>query len=80
TAIYTFRMIFIVFHGEAKIKAHKVKGITHTVPLAILAILATFVGAMIHQPLEGVFPAKPMEAEDGKLFIEAISGGFAIAV
>ena len=63
TAIYTFRMIFIVFHGEAKIKAHKVKGITHTVPLAILAILATFVGAMIHQPLEGVFPAKPMEAE-----------------
>ena len=79
TAIYTFRMIFIVFHGEAKIKAHKVKGITHTVPLAILAILATFVGAMIHQPLEGVFPAKPMEAEDGKLFIEAISGGFAIA-
>ncbi|QLR03615.1 NADH-quinone oxidoreductase subunit L [Providencia rettgeri] len=79
TAIYTFRMIFIVFHGEAKIKTHKVKGITHTVPLAILAILATFVGAMIHQPLEGVFPAKPMEAEDGKLFIEAISGGFAIA-
>ena len=79
TAIYTFRMIFIVFHGEAKIKAHKVKGITYTVPLAILAILATFVGAMIHQPLEGVFPAKPMEAEDGKLFIEAISGGFAIA-
>lgn len=79
TAIYTFRMIFIVFHGEAKIKAHKVKGITHTVPLAILAILATFVGAMIHQPLEGVFPAKPMEAGDGKLFIEAISGGFAIA-
>ncbi|WP_272522792.1 NADH-quinone oxidoreductase subunit L [Providencia sp. PROV202] len=79
TAIYTFRMIFIVFHGEAKIKAHKVKGITHTIPLAILAILATFVGAMIHQPLEGVFPAKPMEAEDGKLFIEAISGGFAIA-
>lgn len=79
TAIYTFRMIFIVFHGEVKIKAHKVKGITHTVPLAILAILATFVGAMIHQPLEGVFPAKPMEAEDGKLFIEAISGGFAIA-
>lgn len=79
TAIYTFRMIFIVFHGEAKIKAHKVKGITHTIPLAILAILATFVGAMIHQPLEGVFPAKPMEVEDGKLFIEAISGGFAIA-
>ncbi|MGL5953431.1 MAG: NADH-quinone oxidoreductase subunit L [Providencia rustigianii] len=79
TAIYTFRMIFIVFHGEAKIKAHKVKGITHTVPLAILAVLATFVGAMIHQPLEGVFPAKPIEAEDGKVLIEVISGGFAVA-
>ncbi|MTC59391.1 NADH-quinone oxidoreductase subunit L [Providencia rustigianii] len=79
TAIYTFRMIFIVFHGEAKIKAHKVKGITHTVPLAILAVLATFVGAMIHQPLEGVFPVKPIEAEDGKVLIEVISGGFAVA-
>ncbi|HBO24048.1 MAG TPA: NADH-quinone oxidoreductase subunit L [Providencia sp.] len=79
TAIYTFRMIFIVFHGEAKIKAHKVKGITHTLPLGILAILATFVGALIHQPLEGVFPAKPLGSHDGKLLLEVISGGFAIA-
>ena len=79
TAIYTFRMIFIVFHGEAKIKAHKVKGITHSLPLGILAILATFVGALIHQPLEGVFPAKPLEVEDGKVLLEAISGGFAVA-
>ncbi|WP_272582349.1 NADH-quinone oxidoreductase subunit L [Providencia sp. PROV257] len=79
TAIYTFRMIFIVFHGEAKIKAHKVKGITHTLPLGILAILATFVGALIHQPLEGVFPAEAAGSEDGKVLLEAISGGFAIA-
>ena len=79
TAIYTFRMIFIVFHGEAKIKAHKVKGITHTLPLGILAILATFVGALIHQPLEGVFPAKPLGSHDGKVLLEVISGGFAIA-
>ena len=79
TAIYTFRMIFIVFHGEAKIKAHKVKGITHTLPLGILAILATFVGALIHQPLEGVFPAKSLGSHDGKILLEVISGGFAVA-
>ena len=80
TAMYTFRMIFIVFHGEAKIKAHPTKGITQKFPLAILAVLATFVGALfINQPLEGVFPTSPQGHESGKLTLEAISGILAIA-
>lgn len=78
TAMYTFRMIFIAFHGEAKIKAHKVKGFTHSVPLGILAILATFIGAQIHQPLEGVFPVNPLEHEAGKLQLEILSGSLAV--
>lgn len=47
TSLYTFRMIFIVFHGEAKTKAHPVKGITHHLPLLVLLVLSTFVGALI---------------------------------
>ena len=30
TSLYTFRMIFIVFHGKEHTQAHAVKGFTHT--------------------------------------------------
>ncbi|MCS6037245.1 hypothetical protein LNQ52_18635 [Klebsiella pneumoniae subsp. pneumoniae] len=33
TSLYTFRMIFIVFHGKEQIHAHAGKGITHHLPL-----------------------------------------------
>ncbi len=56
TSLYTFRMIFIVFHGEEKIHAHAGKGITHHLPLIVLLVLSTFVGAMIVPPLQGVLP------------------------
>ena len=51
TALYTFRMIFIAFHGEAQIKAHAGRGIAHHLPLIVLAVLSTFLGAWIHPPL-----------------------------
>lgn len=56
TSIYTFRLIFIVFHGEEKIKAHAGHGIAHGLPLVVLLVLSTFVGALIHPPLQGVLP------------------------
>ena len=56
TAIYTFRMIWIVFFGEEKTKAHKLTGISYWLPLSILLILSTAVGAMIVPPLQGVLP------------------------
>lgn len=56
TSLYTFRMIFIVFHGKEQIHAHAVKGITHSLPLIVLLILSTFVGALIVPPLQGVLP------------------------
>ncbi|GAB3675432.1 NADH-quinone oxidoreductase subunit L [Salinisphaera aquimarina] len=56
TAVYTFRMIFIAFHGDEKTHAHAGSGITHHLPLIVLAILSTFVGAWIHPPLGDVLP------------------------
>ncbi len=54
TSLYTFRMIFIVFHGKEQIHAHAVNGVTHSLPLIVLLILSTFVGALIVPPLAGV--------------------------
>jgi NADH-quinone oxidoreductase subunit L len=59
TSIYTFRLIFVVFHGEEKIHAHPGHGVSYALPLVVLLILSTLVGAFIHQPLAGVLPANP---------------------
>lgn len=56
TSIYTFRLIFIVFHGEEKTEAHAGHGFAHNLPLIVLLVLSTFVGAMITPPLAGVLP------------------------
>ncbi|MFU9076523.1 NADH-quinone oxidoreductase subunit L [Proteus sp. LHD240705] len=77
TSLYTFRLIFIVFHGETKTEAHQVKGFTHTFPLAVLALLSTFIGALITQPLGAVFP-EGSASHEGKYVLEALSGVVAI--
>jgi NADH-quinone oxidoreductase subunit L len=56
TALYTFRMIWIVFFGEEKTKAHKLSGVSYWLPLSVLLILSTAVGAFITPPLQGVLP------------------------
>ena len=56
TAMYTFRMIWIVFHGEEKTPAHALKGVSYWLPLAVLLVVSTAVGALIHPPLAGVLP------------------------
>lgn len=77
TSVYTFRMIFIVFHGEAEIKAHACRGISHHLPLVVLLVLSTFIGAWITPPLAGVLPASEF-GHDGKLALEIASGAVAI--
>ncbi|MGA5655494.1 NADH-quinone oxidoreductase subunit L [Rahnella contaminans] len=79
TSLYTFRMIFIVFHGEEKIKAHAGKGITHHLPLLVLLVLSTFIGAMIVPPLKGVLPDTTELAHGSVLTLEITSGVIAIA-
>ena len=56
TAIYTFRMIWIIFFGEEKTHAHKLSGVSYWLPLTVLLVLSTAVGAWITPPLEGVLP------------------------
>lgn len=56
TAIYTFRMIWIIFFGEEKTHAHKLSGVSYWLPLTVLLVLSTTVGAWITPPLQGVLP------------------------
>ncbi|MGO3756371.1 NADH-quinone oxidoreductase subunit L [Psychrobacter celer] len=56
TAIYTFRMIWIVFFGEEKTHAHKLSGVSYWLPLTVLLVLSTAVGAWVTPPLQGVLP------------------------
>ncbi|HEY6131434.1 MAG TPA: NADH-quinone oxidoreductase subunit L [Halioglobus sp.] len=85
TSLYTFRLIFIVFHGEEKTHAHADRRITQMLPLLVLMILSTAIGAYIHPPLGSVLPPSPGKGlEEGKHLLEIISmaiacGGIAIA-
>jgi len=78
TSLYTFRMIFITFHGEEKIHAHAGKGITHHLPLVVLLCLSTFIGAMIVPPLKGVLPDTTELAHGSVVTLEITSGVVAI--
>ena len=80
TSIYTFRLIFIAFHGEAKIEAHPGHGIAYWLPLSVLIVLSTFIGALISQPLAGVLPESVGYAGgEAKHSLELLSGAIAIA-
>ncbi|MBP2281499.1 NADH-quinone oxidoreductase subunit L [Psychrobacter sp. PL19] len=56
TALYTFRMIWIIFFGVEKTPAHKLSGMSYWLPLSVLLVLSTAVGALITPPLQGVLP------------------------
>ncbi|UVE16098.1 NADH-quinone oxidoreductase subunit L [Pseudomonas sp. LS44] len=80
TSLYTFRLIFIAFHGEAKSEAHAGHGITHWLPLITLIVLSTFIGALITPPLAGVLPQSAGHAGgEAKHSLEIASGAIAIA-
>jgi len=54
TAIYSFRLVFVVFFGDSKHEATEVTGFPMAAPLAVLAVLA-LLGGFIHIPVESVF-------------------------
>ncbi|AKC60635.1 NADH-quinone oxidoreductase subunit L [Blochmannia endosymbiont of Camponotus (Colobopsis) obliquus] len=56
TSIYTFRMIFLIFHGKKKIEVCTNYDFRHNFPLIILLIFSTFIGSWIKLPLSGVLP------------------------
>ncbi len=79
TSIYTFRLIFIVFHGKENTHAHPIRGVSYWLPLAILLVLSTGVGALIHPPLESVLPQTVMSTdEDAKQHVELLSAAVAL--
>lgn len=79
TALYTFRLIFIVFHGTALGEVHAGRGLAHGLPLVLLLVLSTWVGAQIVPPLGGVLPVDP-GAEGGELRhrLEWLSAGIVL--
>ena len=80
TSVYTFRLIFIAFHGEQKTEAHAGHGVAHWLPLSVLILLSTFIGALITPPLAGVLPQSVGHAGgDAKHSLEIASGAIALA-
>jgi NADH-quinone oxidoreductase subunit L len=61
TALYSFRLIFVVFFGPERWKAaggaepHAGHGLSHHIPLVVLGALA-LAGGLIHLPLSAVLP------------------------
>lgn len=73
TAIYTFRLIFVAFHGEEKTEVHAIHGADYWLPLGILLVLSTGLGALIVPPLDGVLPASHEVEEGAKHFVEIMT-------
>ncbi len=76
TGLYTFRMIFIAFFGEAHHHGvHKPHSkFAHDLPLAVLAVFAVL-GGFIHLPLDSVLPKHEVSEamEHKEHFLEAVS-------
>ncbi|MBU1333061.1 MAG: NADH-quinone oxidoreductase subunit L [Gammaproteobacteria bacterium] len=80
TSLYTFRLIFIAFHGEQQTEAHAGHGVAHWLPLGTLIVLSTFIGALISPPLAGVLPQSVGHAGgEAKHSLEIASGAIALA-
>lgn len=76
TAIYTFRLIYLVFFGEQKTHGEKLFGISYALPLVTLLILSTGLGAFIQPPLDHVLPASVGSTlHEGKHTAEIIAIG-----
>jgi len=58
TAIYTFRLLFLVFFGPQKVQPHEPKGWQFHPPLIILATLSLGAGWFV-LPSQGALPASP---------------------
>ncbi|AWY20670.1 NADH-quinone oxidoreductase subunit L [Moraxella bovis] len=76
TAVYTFRLIYLVFFGQEKTHGEKLSGVSYALPLVVLLVLSTGIGAWIHPPLANVLPASVGSTlTDGKHTAEIIAVG-----
>ncbi|WP_418141119.1 NADH-quinone oxidoreductase subunit L [Marinobacter sp. MA] len=85
TCLYTVRLILGTFHGDCgSDKARNAEPgtllLTHHLPLAVLAVLSTFVGAMLYPHLGSLFPVAPGERTDaGHTLLQLLASGTVIA-
>ncbi|MCG2581174.1 MAG: NADH-quinone oxidoreductase subunit L [Marinobacter sp.] len=84
TSLYTLRLILGTFHGEMKSDnartAEPGTGLRHGVPLVVLAILSTFLGAWLEPSLVAVLPVSPGEAvATGHTALELVASAVALA-
>ncbi|WP_328187643.1 NADH-quinone oxidoreductase subunit L [Marinobacter sp. OP 3.4] len=85
TGIYTVRLVLGTFHGEpgsdhARHPEPGTNPVTHHLPLVVLAILSTFIGAWIYPGLGDLFPAAPGESvHTGHTLLQVLAMGAAIA-
>jgi len=63
TGLYTLRLILGTFHGQPGSdharRAEPGRGLQHSLPLLLLALLSTVIGAWLKPQLDGVFPPGP---------------------
>lgn len=90
TALYSFRMIFITFYGEAKTQPSFLPGKLMTVPLIILAVLS-LVGGFVELPssignihlfsnlVDNTLPVIVAHNESRELLFQALSAIIALA-
>ncbi|QCI25385.1 NADH-quinone oxidoreductase subunit L [Buchnera aphidicola (Sitobion avenae)] len=71
TALYTFRMIFVIFHGNNTHEVTPSKNLNHNIPLFILLLFSTVFGSYILPPLLHVFPVSFFLKND-KFILETI--------
>ncbi|WP_420845064.1 NADH-quinone oxidoreductase subunit L [Marinobacter iranensis] len=85
TGLYTVRLILGTFHGEpgsdhARHPEPGTNPVTHHLPLIVLAILSTFIGAWVYPGLGELFPEAPGETiETGHTLLQVLAMGAAIA-
>jgi NADH-quinone oxidoreductase subunit L len=88
TALYSFRMIFITFYGEAKTQPSFLPGKLMTVPLIILAVLS-LIGGFIESPIgnihlfsnlvENTLPAVTTKAGGNEFLFQVLSAIIALS-
>ena len=72
TAVYSFRLVFIVFFGEASTEPDRQPGWRMALPLVLLCI-ASIAGGWVLLPLDAVFPAAGEHAVNHTVEIISIS-------
>ncbi|KXS54210.1 MAG: NADH-quinone oxidoreductase subunit L [Marinobacter sp. T13-3] len=81
TCLYTVRLILGIFHGEygsdnARNATPGTNWLTHHLPLEVLAVLSTFLGAWLYPHLGYLFPPAPGEStETGHTLLQVLAIG-----